>query len=703
MDVIPPADADEQIGLTLSGMAGRLREPLHAVHRLFAETSRGDLLIGICFTLAGALGFADIFMSHPARFAGAVPILVALFSITIRRQRPVLPLAAITAAAGMAAIATRLMPGFDQGGEGSAPVLFGLLFATFSLGIHGNRRELAIGGLLPLLMIAVIDGLDPVRYPVAGGLAFTAVFLVGAPLLAGRLLRDRSRLVVELRQKEALLRAEKVASAEAALAGEKLELATQLQAVLATGMDRLVAQVNLAQAADEQQRQSAVGGIEAVAREMLGELRQVLASISPGADVLQWTGVGLRAALDRTRVLAPAADPARPAVEEVHVTRERGQLKSTLTRALDRWDLWLAAAVFVGLAFDVQTNLHAGVATAVAVLACFAVAAPLSLASQRPLLAVLASTAGTTIFSISVRPLALTDLLTSISLFFVLPFVVATFENRRRAVAGLTICLLGTLATRGLDSTAGIAPLLIGAWFAGRVFRDRSRLASVLSETNRRLALERQENNRRIVLEERARMTREVHDVVGHSLTVIALQAGAARRLWNRDREKAEGALVTIARVAEEGRRDLSRGGDVNGNLKAVAAESPRLLEIHDLVERAQLAGLTVGVQVHGSEIHLNPAAELAAYRLVQEALTNILKHVPVATAEISLRYLEAGLEVAVNNAIKVLPASDPVLGRGLSGMLERVTACGGTLEWGPNSDGEFEVRAWFPAAARAW
>jgi signal transduction histidine kinase len=690
------------IGLTLGGMVGRLRNSLHAVFGLFPPTNRGDLLIGVGFTLAGALGFAGIVLSNPASLVGLVPMLAALFTITFRRQRPLLPLAAITAIVGAGSLAASLIPGTSRGGTGPASIIFGLLFATLSLGIHGTRRELAIGSPLPLLLITVINLLDPANNSLVGGLTFTAVFVVGVPLLAGRLLRHRSRLVTQLRQQEALLHAERAASADAALAGEKLELATQLQAILETGMDRLVAQVNLAQVADEQQRQSALGRIEAAARELLGELRQVLASISPGADVSQWSGMGLRAALDRARVLAPDADPAMPAVEPEFITREREQLQSKLRRAIDRWDLWLTAAVFVGLVFDVQTNLHAGVATAVAVLACVAVAAPLSLASRRPLLAVVASTASSTIFSIYVRPLTLTNLLTSVSLLFALPFVVGTLEDRRRAVAGLTICLLGTLATRGLDSIAGLAPLVIGAWLAGRVFRDRTRLVSVLRETNRRLALERQENNRRIVLEERARMTRDVHDVVGHSLTVIALQAGAARRLWNRDREKAEGALITIARVAEEGRRDLSRGADLNPNLGAIAAEPPRLLEIHDLVERAHLAGLTVGVQVHGSEVHLNPAAELAAYRLVQEALTNVLKHMPVATAEISLRYQEAGLEVAVNNAMKVLPASDPALGRGLSGMLERVTACGGTLEWGPNPAGEFEVRAWFPAAAGA-
>ncbi len=678
-------------------MVGRLRKSLHAVLGLFATTNRRDLLIGTGFTLAGALGFAGTVLSNPASLVGLVPMLAGLFSITFRRQRPLLPLAAITAIVGAGSLAASLIPGSSRGGTGPASIIFGLLFATFSLGMHGTRRELAIGSTLPLLLITVVNLLDPTTNSLVGGLAFTAVFIVGAPLLAGRLLRDRSRLVTQLRQQEALLHAEREASADAALAGEKLELAAQLQAILETGMDRLVALVKLAQVADEQHRQAAVGAIEAVARDLLGELRQVLASISPGADVSRWTGVGLRAALDRARALAPDTYPDRLAVEQVDAARERPKLQSKLRRALDRWDLWLAAAIFVGLVLDVQTNAHPGVPTAVAILACFAVAAPLLVASHRPLMAVAASTAGAVIFSISVLPLTLANVLTGICLLFALPFVIGAFEDRRRAVAGLGICLLGTLATRSLDSIAGIAPLLLGAWFVGRVFRGRTRLASALRETNRRLVLERDENDRRIVLEERARTAREVHDVVGHSLTVIALQAGAARRLWDRDREKAESALVTIARVADEGRRDLSRGAD----REAVAAEPPRVLEIHDLIERAQLAGLTVGVRVDGSEVQLNRDSELAAYRLVQEALTNVLKHVPVATAEVSLRYREAGLEVAVNNPIKG-PASDPALGRGLSGMLERVTACGGTLEWGPNRAGEFQVRAWFPAAAPA-
>ena len=681
-------------------MAGRLREPLDAGFGLFAGTTRGDLLVGIGFTLAGALELAGTIRSHPARFVGAVPVLVALFSITLRRQRPLLPLVAITATVSAAAIAARLTPGFDQEGAGSASIIFGLIFATFSLGMHGNRRELAVGCLMPPLMITVIDTLSTAQYPLVGGLVFTAVFVVGAPLVAGRLLRDRSRLVTELRRQEALLHAEREASAKAALAGEKIQLAAQLQAILETGMDGLVAQVKLAQGADEQQRQSAVGDIEVTARQLLGELRQVLASISGDPDVSRWAGAGLRVAVERTGVLATSADPATAGAGQVFATRERTLLPSRPRWARDRWDLWLAAAVFTGMALQLQTYHLVGVANTVGVLACLIVAAPLAVASRRPLLAAAASSAGAAIFAISVLPL-MQLFAASVGLLFGLPFAVAAYEDRRRAVVGLGICLVGTLAAYGLDSIAGLAPILIGAWLAGRVFRDRTRLTSVLRETNRWLALERQENDRRIVLEERARMAREVHDVFGHSLTVIALQAGAARRLWKPDRGKAEAALVTIAQVAEAGRRDLSRGNEINGNLEAAASEPPRLLEIHDLVEQAQLAGLTVGVRVQGLGVQLNPATELAAYRLVQEALTNVLKHGPIPIVEISQRSREAGLEVAVNNTIKVLPASDSATGRGLSGLLERVTACGGTLEWGPNPSGEFEVRAWFPAAVR--
>jgi signal transduction histidine kinase len=681
-------------------MSGRLRGPLHSVFGLFAPTNRRDLLIGTGFTLAGALEFGGRVLSQPARFVGALPFLVALFSITLRRQRPLLPVAAITAIVGAAALAASLIPGLAQGGGGPASIIFGLLFATFSLGMHGNRRDVALGAPLPLLMITVISLLDPANSTLVGALTFFALFVVGAPLLVGRLLRDRSRLVAELRRQEALLHAAREASVEAARAGEKLELAALMQAILSTGLDRLVAQVKLAQVAGEQHRLSAVGGIETMARTLLGELGQVLSSISPGADQTLGAGGGVPVVLDRTRAQGRDDEPAKSAGADMTVGRANTQLQATPPRMIARWDLWLAAALFAGLIFQLLTNTHLGVDKAVAILACLAVAAPLLEASRRPLLTVAASTVGAAIFATIVLPL--TDLFTAVVLLLALPFVVGAFEERRRALIGLSICLLSTLAVRGLDAIVGITPLLVGAWLAGRMLRDRTRLASVVRETNRRLVLEQEANDRRIVLEERARVAREVHDVIGHSLTVVALQAGAARRLWDRNREKAESALVTIEGVVEAGVRDLSRGDDLDGSLMETSAKAPHALEIHELVERAQLAGLTVGLHVNGCEAELNPAAELAAYRLVQEALTNVLKHVPGATAEISLRYSEAGLEVAVNNAIKVSPLADPAAGRGLRGMRERVSACGGTLDWGPNPAGEFEVRAWFPVATQA-
>lgn len=666
-------------------VAGRFRESIRAVRRLFVETTRGDLLAGTAFALAGAL-----------ETAGKLPYVAALFCITFRRQRPLLPLAAITAVTGALEFAqdARLLPGVGQGGVGHTSIQFGLMFATFSLGIHGNRRELAIGALLPLMLNGVVNALGQTGTPVVGGLVFTAVVFVGAPLFIGRLVRDRSRLVAELRHQEALLHAELETSAKAALAAEKLELSAQLQAILATGMDHLVAQVDLARVATEQQRPQAVGGIETTARRLLGELGQVLASISPGADASQWTSAGLRAALDRAQALAPDERRGTSVDERVRSRQQREQIQSTPRWAGARWDMWAAGAVFAALALQVQTSSQIGGPKAVAVLACFAIAAPVALVGRRPLAAAAASLTCAAIFSISLLPL--NQFFTALSLFFILPLAVAACAERRRALVGLGICLVGTWAVLGLD--LGVALIVIGAWWAGRMLRDRTRLASVLLETNRRLALERETNDLRVVLEERAQMAREVHDVVGHSLTVIAIQAGAARRLWDHDRLKSEAALATIAQVVEAARLDLSQASD----LGAISAEAPRRLAIDDLVERAQLAGLTVGVQVHGSEVKLNPEAQLAAYRLVQEALTNVLKHVPTAAAEISLSYQENGVEVAVNNAITVIPRAGPSVGRGLRGMSERVTACGGTLKWGPNRGGEFEVTAWFPAAARA-
>ena len=677
------------LGRTLHAMPETWRAAVTYLCRASRHVTRGDLLIGAGFIV---FGFVEVASQNPGQPAIALPVVAALSTITPRRRWPVLPLAAIAATVAAMELATMLLPGAGHGGSSHASITFGLMFATFSVGIHGSRRELAISAPLPLLLNGVVNGLG--GYPVIGGLIFTAVVMVAAPLFIGRLLRDRSRLVAELRRREVLLHAEGQAREAAVLAAEKLELSAQLQAILAKGMDQLVVQVEVARQAPDQQRRSAVGAIEVMARKLLGELGQVLASISPVADASQWTSEGLRAALDRARTIAPATGRPRPVADRLPRDQPNGEIKTPVWAGA-RWDLWAAGAVFAGLAFQTQSGSQAGIAPGVAVLACLVVAAPVAIAGRRPLLAAAASLACAAVFSISLLPLD--ELFTALSLVFVLPLAVAALEDRRRALAGLGICLLGAFAIWRLSSFLGVSPIVVGAWWAGRMLRDRTRVAAVLVDTNRRLALERESNDLRIVLEERAKMAREVHDVVGHSLTVIALQAGAARRLWERERGKAEAALVTIARVAETGRLDLRRAG----NLEVISAQPPHLLEIDKLLEQAHLAGLTVGVKVLGAKVQLDASAELAAYRLVQEALTNVLKHVPKAKAEIRLSYLESGLEVAVHNATTGLPA-EPAIGRGLRGMQERVTSCGGTLRWGPNPDGDFEVRAWFPSQARA-
>jgi signal transduction histidine kinase len=200
---------------------------------------------------------------------------------------------------------------------------------------------------------------------------------------------------------------------------------------------------------------------------------------------------------------------------------------------------------------------------------------------------------------------------------------------------------------------------------------------------------------RTIVIEERARLARELHDATGHSLTVIALHAGAARRMWTSDRERAVAALHTISQVATDGLAELRMG--FSSSRDRLTTE--RVQDVEELVERARGTGLSVRLRIDKPEAALSPETELEAFRVLQEALTNVLKHAPGASAEVTVRNAGAHVELVVANSTGNRPlASASGSGRGLHGMRERAEACGGRLDWSWGQDGGFEVRAQFPA-----
>jgi signal transduction histidine kinase len=258
-------------------------------------------------------------------------------------------------------------------------------------------------------------------------------------------------------------------------------------------------------------------------------------------------------------------------------------------------------------------------------------------------------------------------------------------------VAGATFAVLGAIAFV-VDPDPGIvagAVAWAGAWVAGDQARQRRERAATLEERTRR---ERQ----LAAAEERNRMARELHDSAGHAMNVILVQAGAARLLRDRDPQRATAALETIEEVARStiGEIDrLVRG--LREDEPGAPAPLPGVAAIDGLAENLRAGGLTVTKRVEGSPRPLRSPIDRAAYRIVQEALTNAARH-GRGSAELVLRYGQSELDLLVENPIAPNGAGRPGGGHGLVGMRERAALCGGTLQAG-GDDGVFRVRASLP------
>jgi signal transduction histidine kinase len=218
---------------------------------------------------------------------------------------------------------------------------------------------------------------------------------------------------------------------------------------------------------------------------------------------------------------------------------------------------------------------------------------------------------------------------------------------------------------------------------AERLERERGALAAVAAST------------------ERARIARELHDVVAHSLSVMVAQSDGAAYTIDGDPQRARRAMET---VAETGRDALAEMRRLLGVLRPTQSSGdllpqPGIGAIPELVDRVRGAGLPIELSIHGRPSLLPAGMELAAYRIVQEALTNTLKHSgPGATASIALRYCDDGLVVEVDDdGVGVPPAGEDSTGQGLVGMRERAAMYGGTLRAGPLPTGGFAVTARFP------
>jgi len=418
----------------------------------------------------------------------------------------------------------------------------------------------------------------------------------------------------------------------------------------------------------------------------------------------------------------------RPATDERHRLQEYGQVVSQI----DRTRTWLRtrdplqvvdvllALLFAGFGLatvwkqDLTDGMREPNGFAVALI--LITTAPIAFRRRAPLLAVAISSAAVSWhvligFPDGLLPLAI----------LLLSYSVAASSSLRPAIAGLAIIWAAVAAVRigdapGFDGFAAGANLAFNsiAWGAGLAVRARREtVEATVREAEERANVERQRSGR-MIAEERLRIAQELHDVVAHSMSVIAVQAGVGAHVVDDRPDQAKAALEAISATARntltEMRRLLGVLRDEDGNRSH--APAPALSDVARLVDDVRAAGVPISLIVDGEPDHLSAGIELSAYRIVQEALTNVIKHAgPLTQVDVRVTHTDGEISVEVVDDGRGAAArhhhtgasSGAVQssgGHGLLGMRERVEMWGGTLEVGPVDGGGYRVGATLPNAA---
>jgi signal transduction histidine kinase len=310
------------------------------------------------------------------------------------------------------------------------------------------------------------------------------------------------------------------------------------------------------------------------------------------------------------------------------------------------------------------------------------------------------------------RPL-LTDLAIPVLL-----YTLAAYRPRRLSIPGLLVCLAGSVVAVNLwiphrlsmldwvlAGTIFFAGPSVLAWVLGDSMRYRRAYYASLEERAARLEWERDAQAQIAAAAERARIARELHDVVAHNVSVMVVQADGASYALRRDPARAAEALAAISSTGRQALAEmrrllgvLRRDEDVTGPERAPL---PGIGQLDELLEQSRAAGLPVTFSVAGVPQQLPDGAALAAYRIVQESLTNTRKHGgPRASAHVALRYLEDALVLQVTDDGQGAAMASDGAGHGLAGMRERVAVYGGSVDARPRPGGGFQVTARLPLSA---
>jgi signal transduction histidine kinase len=368
----------------------------------------------------------------------------------------------------------------------------------------------------------------------------------------------------------------------------------------------------------------------------------------------------------------------------------------TLRRLRPHADAILAAAL-VGLMVVQVTTLHLSArTTALAVAAGVALLVPLALRCERPLLLLGVLVAGGAVGQ--ALPKRVLDVEAFGLIVLLSMYSVGAHTRGRRAVVGalgIAVFAAGVLVTDPDGVYLGGVLFIVfsfgGPWLAGFVVRRRR-------DNEAQLERERDEAEAAIA-DERARIARELHDVVAHAISVIVLQARGGRRMLASEPDETRTALDAIEHTGQQALVEMRR---LVGLLREcddqlALTPQPTLSHLGRLAESVRGAGLPVDVVIEGDAVELAPGVDLSAYRIVQEALTNALKHAGPARARVTLRYGTEALDLEIVDDGRGRTNGSVRGGHGLVGVRERVSVVGGALLVGPREDGGYAVRAHLP------
>jgi signal transduction histidine kinase len=307
------------------------------------------------------------------------------------------------------------------------------------------------------------------------------------------------------------------------------------------------------------------------------------------------------------------------------------------------------------------------------------------------------------------------------SMTFIVAYILALYSLGRHArgteawlrAGGLLVTMAifvdseGGLGQADLGDLAFVLAFVGAPWAAGLTIRLRRERETELNAENDRLRREQEEQAARAVAEERSRIARELHDVVAHAISVTVLQARGARATLDANPAAVRRALDAIEQTNTAALGDMRRllavlrDTEPDGMTVDDHAPQPSLAHLERLVAHVRESGVPVEVDVVGTPQVLPPGVDLSAYRIVQEALTNVLKHAADARARVVLEYADDALAVTVTDDGIPGPVNgtEPGGGHGLIGIQERVAVVGGEVVAGPGPDGGFEIRATLPYA----